>query len=100
MNALSPISQRPHLTSAERVETLVDAITTYQVLLNAANRYGDLVNGDGGLPTDTELDALDRMYDASDTAAQVVCHVARTLMAEGLLERCADMLRATTDSQT
>lgn len=100
MNALSPLPERPILTPAERIDTLIDAITTYQSLLVAANAYGDLILHEDGVASDADTAELDRMYDRSDTAAQTVCHVARTLMADGLLERCAELLRSEPNGQT
>ncbi|MDK3072724.1 hypothetical protein QO034_06350 [Sedimentitalea sp. JM2-8] len=95
MNALpqppAPAPDHQSLTPAERIESLVDAIATYQSLLVAANRYGDLINGGDGLPADAELKSLDGMYDASDTAAQMVCHLARASIID--LERAAALLR-------
>lgn len=93
MTDLSPMPARPALTPAERLDVLIDEIATYQSLLAAANRYADMIQAGEGLPDDHEMRSLDAMYDASDTGAMRICHVARTLMADGLLERCAALLR-------
>jgi len=92
---------QPPLTPAERVEALIDAITLYEMRrreaenwLDAMTRLGERRLGDPQTTADRAWHAelIERQFRARE---ELVAR-AKTLMADGLLERCAEILRAET----
>lgn len=92
---------QPPLTPAERVEALIDAIAFYEARrraeerwLEAMTRLGERRPGDPQTSVDRAWHAelIERKIKACD---ELVTRV-KALMADGLLERCAEILRIET----
>lgn len=101
MNALiSPARPAAQpLTPAERIETLIDAITAHHTMRVALDQYAEstglkgFTNGNPDSISRAELVRFDEMVQAADHASDALWATAKTLMADGLLERCAALLR-------
>lgn len=97
MNAhLRPIPEAP-LTPAERVQKLIDAITAYEVRRRAVEEFADEIGFAEVLSISRpDQQRLDELVDREIRAQEEVVATLKTLMAGGLLERCADILRIET----
>jgi hypothetical protein len=88
----------PPLTPAERVEALMDAFVKYQQLERATQDLRDRLISDVVRTASREMlcDQIEEGARAGNRARiEVVAHV-KILMGDGILERCAEMLKIET----
>ncbi|PCH67056.1 MAG: hypothetical protein COC12_12040 [Rhodobacteraceae bacterium] len=88
----------PPLTPHERVEALIDAFVRHQHLAGAAEMLRQRLNQKAIRTARREMivGRLDDRLDAENRAAkEIVAHV-KILMSDGILERCAEMLKIET----
>lgn len=89
MNAYAPPERQ--VTDSERIQMLIDAITAHHALNVAVDRYSRMV--DPKTATASELRRFDEQVQLADRGSDKLCAIAKTLMADGLLDRCAELLR-------